>query len=597
MFGFFSAFNPNVIKYAELYKSGIQAIYGGRISSVLDIAIRDGNKNKFIAAGGISPITAKVSLEGPMLNQTGTYILGLRSTYANWLLNALDSPNLRESRGSFGDIIGKLNYQPNDKNNITVSGYQSLDRFQLNADSLYTYSNSNASLRWRHAFTNRFTSLVSAGFTNYNYQLTSDQNLFNAFQLDYAINQTSLKADFDFYPDSRHKLHFGIHGNYYDLNPGKLLPVGDSSILKAIRINRERGLETALYIGDEFSLGQRLSIYAGIRFSGFAALGPGNVYEYLPGRTREIEFISDSVFYRPGEIIQTYHGPEYRAGARLRLNENLSLKVSYDKTRQYIHMLTNSIAISPTDTWRLSGKYIRPQIGDQVALGMYQEFQAVGVEISVEGYYKTIQNQLEYKDGAVLIANPYLETDIIPGFGKAFGGELLVKKKTGQFTGWLSYTHSRALVQANGPFPEEQINGGKFYPSNFDRPHNLSVITNYKYNRRVNFSFNIAYSTGRPITLPVTQYQLFNNTLVMYSERNQFRVPDYFRIDFALNIEGNHRVKKFGHTSWSFSVYNLTGRNNAYSVFSRVTDGELQTYQLSIFARPIPTLTFNFEIR
>ena len=597
LFGFFSAFNPAVIKSAELYKSGIQAHYGGRISSVLDVAIRNGNKKKFIIGGGLSPVTSKLNLEGPVFNQQGSFIIGLRSTYANWLLKALRNPALNNSRAFFADFIGKINHQLNEKNNLTVSAYHSRDRFQLNADTLYAYSNTNAAVRWRHSFNNQFSSLFSIAYTNYNYQLNSDKSMGNGFELNYAIDQVNAKLDFDFFPSAQHHLRFGLQSTFYDLSPGQMRPLGELSVVRERRLDREKGLESAIYVGNEWVVSPRLSVYTGIRLSAFNAIGPGKVFLYQPDLPREVDFITDTLSYASGSIIKTYWGPEYRFSARFKLNEELSIKSSYDKTRQYIHLLTNSIAVAPTDTWRLSNSYLKPQIGDQWALGLYKEFSVPGLEISLEGYYKRIHNLLEYKDGADLLVNEAIETDVIAAFAKSYGVEFLLKKKTGQLNGWISYTYSRSLVQANGRFREERINKGAFYPANFDQPHNLSIISNYKFSRRINLSLNLTYSTGRPLTLPITQYQLGGNTLVFFSDRNQFRIPDYFRLDFALNVEGNHKIKKFGHSSWSFSIYNLTGRNNAYSVFPRLNNGQVDTYQLSIFASPIPTLIYNFELR
>ena len=597
LFGFFSVFNSSVIKHAELYKSGIQAHYGGRVSSVMDVSIRDGNRKKFIASAGISPVTGKVSVEGPIPGDRGSFILGLRSTYANWLLRALDNPSLNNSRAFFADVIGKVNYQLNENNLITLSGYHSQDRFQLDQDTVYSYANSSLSLRWRHVFNNQFSGLFSAGFTNYGFQLESERRESRSFLMDYEISQLQLKADFDFYPNSTHHLRFGWQSVGYDLSPGQQVPLGEASVIQGVDLGSERGLEHAIHIGDEMTLSPRFSIYAGVRVSLFQALGPGKVYQYQPNLPKEAIFITDSVEVGAGKVAQTYWGPEFRFSSRYKLGKSLSLKFSYDNTRQYIHMLTNTLAISPTDTWRLSSTHIKPLIGNQWALGLYKEFSAQGLEISLEGYFKTVDNQLEYKDGAELLLNEIIETDVVGAFAKSFGVEFLLKKKTGQLTGWLSYTYSRALVRADSPFASERINGGQFYPANFDQPHNLSLITNYKFNRRINFSFNIKYNTGRPATLPIGQYQLAGNTYAFFSGRNRFRIPDYFRTDFSLTIEGNHKVDKPGHSSWGFSVYNLTGRRNAYSVFSRVNNGEIGTFKLSIFGRPIFTITYNFELR
>lgn len=597
LFGFFSAFNPVVIKHADLFKSGIQAQYGGRVSSVLDISIRDGNKKKFIGTAGIGPVTSKLVLEGPLSKNKGSYIIGLRSTYANWLFKALKNPSLNNSRAFFGDGIAKLNYQLNDHDFLTLSLYHSQDRFQLNGDSLYTYANSNMSLSWRHAFNNKFSLKASTGITHYQYGLQSEQNLGNAFQLGYQINQGFLNLDFDLFPTAQHHVKFGWQTNYYDLNPGKLLPLADSSFVQPIILDSEQGVETALYLGDEWTISPRLSIYAGLRFSGYAMIGPGKSFLYQEGLPKETDFIIDTLNFTSDETIAQYGGLDYRFSGRFKISENLSTKFSYDKTRQYIHMLSNTIAISPTDTWRLSNAYLRPQIGDQIAVGMYKEIPQSGYEVSVEAYYKKLNNILEYKDGANLLVNETLEADVLSAEGKSYGIELLLKKKTGQLNGWIAYTYSRTFIKANSPFKSERINGGEFYPANYDIPHNLSIITNYKVTRRFNFSVNLSYRTGRPTTLPVLQYQLRNNVLAFFSARNKFRVPDYFRMDLAVNLDGDHRVEKRGHSSWSFSLYNFTARKNAYSVFTRNNEGNIGVYRLAVLGTVIPTITFNYELR
>ncbi|MEL7531691.1 MAG: carboxypeptidase-like regulatory domain-containing protein [Bacteroidota bacterium] len=597
LFGFFSAFNPDVIKSADLYKSGLQAQYGGRVSSIFDVAIRDGNKKGFTMSGGISPLTSKLTFEGPIKRDTSSYIVGLRSTYSNWLLGLLDDPTLNNSSAFFADGIARVNHQFNEKNSVSLSLYRSQDEFSLNADTVFQYQNTSATLGFRHLFSNSFSSLFAVSVSQYEYEVESDRIASNAFNLDYGINQYSVSTDFDYYPASKHHIRFGAKLIGYDLNPGSYLPLGEQTARQAVNLPSERGIEGALYIGDEWNISPRFAVYGGLRFSAYALVGQGSVFNYADGLPREPEFIVDTTFYGANEIIQPYLGPELRLSGRYKLNTDLALKFSFDRTRQYIHMLTNSVAISPTDTWRLSNTYLPPQIGDQIALGLYYNIPQKGLEFSVETYYKRLVNLLEYKEGADLLVNEVIETDVINALGQNYGVEFLFSKKTGKLTGWFSYTYSRAFVQTQSPFQSEQINRGEYYPSNFDQPHKFTLISNYKFSRRLNFSFNVTYNTGRPTTLPIAQYQ-FNGTVIpFFADRNQFRIPDYFRIDLGLNIEGDHRVEKLLHSSFSFSVYNLTGRNNAYSVFSRIERGNIQTYQLSVFSRPIPTLTYTFEFR
>ncbi len=597
LFGFFSVFNPDVIASADLYKSGIGAHYGGRVSSVFDVALRDGNKKKFTAKGGISPVTAKVTIEGPIKKDTSSYIFGVRSTYSDYLLSLLDDPNLRNSTGGFLDVVGKVNHRINDKNDLILSAYHSRDRFKLNSDSLYEYFNTNAALQWRHTFSNRLQSITSVSFANYNYNLTSDQNAVNAFDLRYKIDDYSFKSEFSYFPSERGFMKFGLSAKLYQLQPGKKLPLGGESLVEPIILTEEKALESGIYGSYEYTFNRKLSVYGGLRLSMFNRLGPGQEFIYQPDSPKEKETIADTVLYAKNENMKTYLGPELRVSGRYKLKDDLSLKVSYDRMYQYIHVLSNTTAISPIDQWRLSGPAIEPQIGDQYAVGLYKTFFGTSLEMSIEGYYKRVKNVLEYKDGASILLNEALETDIVSAESKSYGVELLLKKQSGKLSGWLSYTYSRSLIQADGEFSVERINSGEFYPSNYDKPHSAVLITNYKINRRVNIALNVNYSTGRPATFPVVQYQFKGQPFLQYTDRNQYRIPDYFRMDLAVNFEGNHKVHKKIHGSWSLSVYNLTSHPNAYSVFFRNDSGEIKGYKLSIFRNAIPTITYHFQLQ
>jgi len=590
-------FNPDVIASADLYKSGIGAHYGGRVSSVFDVALRDGNKKKFTAKGGISPVTAKVTIEGPIKKDTSSYIFGVRSTYSDYLLSLLDDPNLRNSTGGFLDVVGKVNHRINDKNDLILSAYHSRDRFKLNSDSLYEYFNTNAALQWRHTFSNRLQSITSVSFANYNYNLTSDQNAVNAFDLRYKIDDYSFKSEFSYFPSERGFMKFGLSAKLYQLQPGKKLPLGGESLVEPIILTEEKALESGIYGSYEYTFNRKLSVYGGLRLSMFNRLGPGQEFIYQPDSPKEKETIADTVLYAKNENMKTYLGPELRVSGRYKLKDDLSLKVSYDRMYQYIHVLSNTTAISPIDQWRLSGPAIEPQIGDQYAVGLYKTFFGTSLEMSIEGYYKRVKNVLEYKDGASILLNEALETDIVSAESKSFGVELLLKKQSGKLSGWLSYTYSRSLIQADGEFSVERINSGEFYPSNYDKPHSAVLITNYKINRRVNIALNVNYSTGRPATFPVVQYQFKGQPFLQYTDRNQYRIPDYFRMDLAVNFEGNHKVHKKIHGSWSLSVYNLTSHPNAYSVFFRNDSGEIKGYKLSIFRNAIPTITYHFQLQ
>jgi hypothetical protein len=595
LFGFFSAFNPDMIKSAELYKSAMPAKFGGRLSSVLDVQTRDGNKKKLVGSGGIGLLTGRLTLEGPILKDRTSFIIGIRSTYSDWLLHQLQNVSYQKSQAQFYDLNLHITHDMNERNTFYLTGYASRDKFRLNSDTAYAYQNKTATLKWKHVITNKLYSVFTGSYSGYTYTVSSDKNPVNAYDLGFGIHQTQVKADFNFFPTNQHTVDFGVSSTYYNLHPGTFQPKGDASLIAPDVVPDEQGLENALYIGDRFDLSPRLSISGGLRYSIYSYLGAHSVYNYVPGQPKTVGNIIDTVAYGTNQPISTYQGPEYRLSLRYALSGTASVKASFNRTRQYIQMLSNTTVISPTDIWKLSDPNIKPQIGDQYAVGLYKNNRANTIELSVEAYYKTMQNRLDYRGGASLILNHHIETDVINAEGLAYGVEFLVKKTTGKLNGWLSYTYARTLLRTTNTGNSETINQGNYYPSSFDKPNDVTLISNYKINRRFSLSFNFTYSTGRPITLPVSKYYLDGAARLLYSERNQYRIPDYYRADFAMNIEGNHKVKKLAHSSWTISVYNLLGRHNAYSVYFKSENGVIKSYQLSIFGNPIPSVTYNFR--
>ena len=373
------------------------------------------------------------------------------------------------------------------------------------------------------------------------------------------------------------------------------MPYANESKVTEDIVERERAMENALYISDQYDFSPRFSINLGIRYSMFHYFGPKTVYQYATGVPKSTVTITDTLNYKSNELLKTYHGPEIRGSFRFVISSNSSLKLSYNSLRQYIHLLTNTTAVSPTDIWKLSDIHISPTLGDQWSAGFYQNLKSNSVETSVEVYYKNLKNFLDYKGGAVFFNNHHIETDAVSTNGKAYGIELLLKKTTGKLTGWLGYSYSRILLKMDDPSISTPINNGNWYPANFDKPHDVTLVSNYKFTHRVGISFNCTYSTGRPITLPIAVFDLAGGQRVLYGDRNQYRIPDYFRLDFSFTIEGNHLVKKLAHSSWSFSVYNLTGRKNPYSIFFKMENGKIQGYKLSVFGQAIPTVTYNFK--
>lgn len=593
--GFFSVFNADVIKKTELHKSSIPARYGSRLSSILDIQMKDGNVKKFSGQGGLGPVTGRLSLEIPLVKEKTSLILAGRTTYSDWVLNLVPDEALRNSRASFYDAVLRLSHQINENNSLYLSSYLSQDKFRLSSDSLFSYRNFNASFQWRHNFNNKFYGVLSTAYSQYDYTLDYQAIPVDAFELGFKIRETDLRLDLGYYQGNVHRFDFGLVNKFYVLEPGYIQSLGEESLVSRREIDQEQGLESALYFSDQIDLNERFSLNLGIRYSWFGAFGPAQVFDFQSDSPRELSNIVDSTDFQSAQIIKTYHGPEWRMAARYALNSETSLKLSYNRTRQYIHRLSNTISVAPTDTWKLSDTHIAPQIADQISLGIYKNFNGNNIETSLEIYYKKLNNLLDYKVGSDLILNENLATDVLQGRGKAYGVEVLLRKKSGKLNGWISYTFSRTFLKLDGDFQVERVNNGNFFPANYDKPHNISIISNYRLTQRYSFSANFTYSTGRPITFPIGNYQIAGGNVILFSQRNQFRIPDYYRLDLGINIEGNHKIKKLAHSFWSISVYNVLGRKNPYSVFFVIEEGRIQGRKLSVFGAPIPTITYNFS--
>jgi hypothetical protein len=602
LFGFFTSFNPDIINDFSLYKSNIPARYGGRLASVFDISTRTGNKKKFFGQGGISPVTGHFSIEGPVKknlfnNEAGktSFVASYRSTYSDWILRRINDEDLRNSSASFYDVSLAVNSEINNKNLLKLFGYNSRDRFSLSSKNDYDYSNSGGSVIWKHLFSRTLTGDFSLLFSRYSFGTTDKNNVSEAYHYNYEIDHYETKADFLYQTESKHRIEFGGSSVYYDLNRGKITPFGEESLRVTSLLGRERGVENAIYLSDEFKLFTRLGLLAGLRYSFYFQLGPDVVNEYLPGTAKLKDNIKDIHTYKNGQIIQFYSGPEFRGALNYQLGRNQSLKASYNRLRQYIFMLSNTVAISPTDQWKLTDFNIRPPVVDQISLGFYQDNSKRTVSASLEAYRKWIHHIVEYRDGADFLSSEPVEQQILQGNQDTWGIEFMLRKSTGKLSGWLSYTYSRSLVQVDGSLEENRINGGRIYPSNYDRPHNLSIVANSRLNRRLSFSANLVYITGRPITYPVSVYYLEGHQVLNFSDRNKYRIPDYLRADLSINLEGNLLNKKIAHSYWMLNFYNLLGRKNAYSVYYTVEDGNIKGFKLSIFAQPVITLSWHFK--
>lgn len=593
LFGFFSAFNADIVKDFKLYKSGIPANYGGRISSVFDIRTKNGNDKKIAGSGGISPVTARLSVEVPIVKEKASLMVSARSTFSDYLFQLIKNTEFENSSASFYDLFGSLNVELNENNLFNMSAYTSHDYFQLNSDTVYTYDNLCMNANWKHLFSNKFYGNLKYSKSSYFYNVYSEDNLPDDFELKYKIDYDAAKGELTNILSNNHSISYGFEAILYRLNPGSLGPRGDSSLVMNSSLEKEKALETALFFTDNYDFGPRLSLMTGLRYSAFNMLGPQEVYTYQDGYPKEAAYINDTLHFTQGDQVAFYHHLEPRLSLRYKFAGNNSVKIGYNLLTQYLHMLTNTTAVSPTDTWKLSDTHIKPQICNQISVGFYHDFPKFLGEASVEVYYKDLQNIIEYEGGAKLLMNPLIEADLLNVKGKAYGIEVLLKKKQGKINGWISYTWSRIELITTDT-REELINKGLYYPANFDKPHDVTLVANYRFTRRFSVSTNLTYSTGRPITYPVSRYNVQGITLLHYSERNEYRIPDYFRWDIALNLDGNLKSKKIASGYWSLSVYNLTGRQNAYSIYFISDKKYVRGYKLSVFGRPIPTLSYTF---
>ncbi len=595
LFGFFSAFNPDLVKDIELYKSSIPVKYGGRISSVLDINGRTGNKKAFAGSFSLGLLTSRMTLEGPIGKKT-SFIAGGRTTYSDWILGLLpDDSEYRDGKAGFYDLNMIIDHKFSDKDNLYLSGYYSHDRFNLDQYDHYRYTNANASAKWRHIFNNKLTGTFTGGYDHYDYKTTSTSYPVEAFDLRFGINQFFGKLDFTSYFNESHTLDFGAGTIFYDLNAGEIKPYADESLLLPDKVQGEKAVESSIYLADRWDIISDLSVNAGIRFTLFNAMGPRRFNEYEADELPDETNISGLKEITDWKSFQTYQHPEFRFSMRYAFSSDFSVKAGVNTLNQYIHKISNTTVMSPTDTWKLSDANIKPQHGMQVAAGMYKNFLNNTIETSIEGYYKTMNDYLDYRSGAILSMNHHIETEVINTRGKAYGIEFLVKKTQGKLNGWASYTYSRAQLQQNDQRVKKPINNGNWYPADFDKPHEFKFIGNYKFTQRYSVSLNCDYSTGRPITLPTSKYEYVDGEFAFYSNRNQYRIPDFFRLDLAFNIEPSHHLTLLTHSSISFGVYNLTGQKNAYSVYYTAEKGALKGYKLAIFGAPIPYVAYNIK--
>jgi hypothetical protein len=595
LFGFFTAFNPDIVSDFTLYKNNIPASYGGRIASVFEINTRIPNKERFFMSGGISPITGHLMMEAPVVKEKVAVAASVRSTYSDWILKQINDKDLQQSDAAFYDGSLGLTAGINGKNNIEAFLYRSSDRFSLSEWNDYQYSNQGGSVRYTHDFSDALSSELLFSHSNYQFSSNDKTNVSEAYSQEYALNHSEGRLDFLWTKPRNHRIEFGLNSVMYTLDRGTITPFGQESMRIPVDFGQEFGLESALYFSDEFKLTPRLNALAGIRYSLYSYFGPAEVNRYSPDQPKLLHNLIGSDTYGRGEIVRSYSGFEPRISLNYALSTHSSVKVAYNRLKQYIFLLSNTIAIAPNDQWKLVDYHLVPPEADQASAGFYYDFKEAGISTYIEGYKKWIHHVVQYRDGADFISVDPIETLVLQGKQNSWGVEVMVKKSKNNLTGWMSYAYSRSLVTVDHPFPENRINDGNVFPSNYDRPHSVNMVANYRISRRISFSSNLVYMTGRPITLPIATYYSEGQQFLLYSPRNEYRIPDYFRIDFSINLEGNLKYKKLAHSFWMLSIYNLTGRNNAYSVFYELQNDDIQGYKLSIFAQPIVTLSWNFK--
>ncbi|MCL2726990.1 MAG: TonB-dependent receptor [Bacteroidales bacterium] len=592
LFGLFSAFNPDVVNDIELYKSTIPAKYGGRISSVLEVNSRQGNSDKVTGSAGLGLLTGKLHLEGPIIKGRTNFITGARTTYSNWMLGLLpQSSGYRNGAANFYDLTAGVSHKVNGANTLYAYAYYSNDGFSFSKDTTYSYNNLNLALKWRTIFSANHSMTFTTGLDQYRHNIAESADSLQAYNLRFELEQYFMKANFEFLINEKHNLSYGLNSIFFNLSPGSFLPRGAESIVTPNIIDRERGLEMAIYVSDKWDISHKFTIDMGVRYNFYSALGPKDYYTYHNNEKNE-ESIDKIVHVKKGSLVKPYHGPEFRLSARYLVNDRLTLKAGINTMRQSIHMLSNTVSASPIDIWKLSDAHIVPQTGWQAAIGLYRNFLDHQYELSVEGYYKAINHYLDYRSGAVLNMNRHIERDVLETEGKAYGAELMLKKPSGKLNGWVAYTYARTMLKEN----TFEINNGQWYPAAYDKPHDVKVVANYKLTQRYSFSANLDYASGRPVTVPIGVYYYSNKYWFAYSNRNQYRIPDYFRLDLAFNIEPSHNLTLWTHSVITLGVYNVTGRKNAFSVYYVTNQkNQIQGYKLSIFGAPIPYLNYTIK--
>lgn len=593
LFGFFSAFNPDMVHGVTLYKGGGPASFGGRISSVLDVSLKNGDAGKHVVSGGVGLVSSRLAVEGPIARNKSSYLIGGRVSYCNWLVNATDDIQLKNSSAKFHDITAKIFQTVNENNFLTLSVYDSYDAFKLAADSVFSWGTRNYSVKWDHTFNDHMYSALNVSNSNYFSEVRSNNEI-DGFTYRNAINNVGLKYDLTYSLREDSKIMAGFESTGTLLEPGKRDPDEDAINIKPENMSDQRTLESAVYLQGDIKISSKWSASAGLRYSYFLRLGKDDIYTYdysnIVGRYPQIV---DTISYTSGQVIKRYSGFEPRLSVRYMISSKASLKASYYRGYQYMHLISNTTSMTPQDYWIASGPYLKPEIGDQFSFGYFRNLKNDRYEVSVEGFYKEVENAVDYIEGADITLNPALDAGLSQGKGLAYGVEIFLKRNTGKLNGWLSYTYSRSLRK----FDTESsivINRGEYYPATFDQPNHVSVVLNYQFDARTTLSANFNYSTGRPITIPISKFSYDAYLSVLnYSDRNEYRIPDYHRLDLSLTIKDNPKKTRRFKSEWVISIFNVYARKNTYSIFFN-RYGRAQ--KLSVLGSIFPSITYNFKL-
>ena len=591
LFGFYSIFNPDIVKNVSIYKGTFPANYGGRVSSIIDVQLKEGNRKKLSGSGGIGFISSKLTIEGPYNNNKGSFIIGGRIANPNWIIRKINNIQLSNSSAGFKDLTGKIVQDLGKKNKLIYSIYQSSDEFQLASDTTYNWTTSTHTLKWKRLINEKYFLNTVIGRGNYNAKI-SDITGDNKFDLNTGINYNLAKIELNISPNIFHNIDVGLNLINFNILPGKFEADANNLFFNSFYPDRMNTIVGSGYISDEFQVNSKLDIKYGLRFSKYFQLGTGKSFNFLENSPRILENITDTTFYNKGEVMSSYQGFEPRFQLNYKINQNNSLKFGFTRAYQYLHLLSNSTSVTPIDFWTVSSNFIKPQKSNQYSFGFFNSLKET-FEFSLELYYNIVQNTYDFKNGQKVLLNPAIETAIVQGKAVNYGSELLIRKNKGKLSGWLGYTYARSTRQIEGFYEDEIINDGKFFPSNFDKPHEVSLVTNYSFTRRIKMAFNFVYNTGRPISVPIAKYSQQNVPIISaFSERNQFRIPDYHRLDFSITIDKSHKLKKKISGNWTFSIYNLYSRNNAYSIIFSKTG---EPIKFSVIGTALPSISYNFK--